>query len=321
MNNPTISIIVPVYNVEKYLHQCIDSILAQTFTNFELILVVDGSPDKSGEICDRYAKLDNRIKVIYKENGGVSSARNIGLEAAKGQYIGFVDGDDFIHHEMYQTLYYHAVKNSSDIVLCDYQKIRENEAPLKKRKTENSIQHFSNLQALSQLYNNEPAKSAIWVYPWNKIYKRSLFQGLRYKNGRIYEDEFLAHILLYNSQNITYVNEILYYYFQRTDSYIGSKFSLKKFDRVYALKERVEFFKTIKQEDLYNQALKHFMDVFFWYYLKAQTDLGNINKELKMLKRTLNKSLIPLLKNPLIGWKQKIFLILFVFNPSIYKTK
>src|SRR5690625_1367019 len=115
-----ISIIVPVYNLEDYLHKCIDSILAQTFTNFELILVNDGSTDRSSEICEEYASIDHRIRVIHKKNGGVASSRNAGLEVAKGEYIGFVDNDDYINEYMFETLYNNARTYSSDILFCDY---------------------------------------------------------------------------------------------------------------------------------------------------------------------------------------------------------
>src|SRR5690348_8514297 len=125
--NPKISIIVPIYDVQKYLFKCIDSILAQTFTDYELILVNDGSPDSCGEICNEFAKKDKRIKVIHKKNGGLSSARNAGLEIAKGEYIGFIDSDDFIHNKMYEILYQNALFHSSDIIICDFLKVNEGE--------------------------------------------------------------------------------------------------------------------------------------------------------------------------------------------------
>jgi glycosyltransferase involved in cell wall biosynthesis len=319
MMNPKISIIVPIYNVEKYLNKCIDSILAQTFIDFELILVNDGSPDNCGEICNEYAKKDSRIKVIHKENGGVSSARNTGIEIAKGQYFGFIDSDDTIHEKMYEILYQNAVQYSSDIVLCDFLEVNEDENPEEKNKTEFSLLHYSNIQALYHLYTTEAGKSDMWVYPWNKLYKGWLFNDLRFKEGRIYEDEFMAHEILYSSTKVTCVNEKLYNYLQRPDSYIGSKFSKRKFDRVYALKERADFFRTIKQNYLHNLAQRHFIDVFIFYYFKAKFEISNAKKELKELKKIFYRSLVYLLRNPLIGWKQKLTLIVFFINPVIYE--
>ncbi|MEG0087047.1 MAG: glycosyltransferase, partial [Niameybacter sp.] len=124
---PTLSIIVPVYNVEKYLPKCIESILAQSFTDFEVILIDDGATDKSGEICEEYANKDTRIKIIHKENGGLSSARNAGIELSNGNYIGFVDSDDFIHPQMYEILLREARSSNSDVVICRYKCWNEGE--------------------------------------------------------------------------------------------------------------------------------------------------------------------------------------------------
>lgn len=125
-----ISIIVPVYKVEPYIHKCVDSILAQTFKDFELILVDDGSPDNCGQICDEYAQKDSRVKVIHKENGGVSSARNVGIDTALGEYITFIDPDDIIEQNMYQVLFEHAIKYSADIVVCPIRSFNEVEGTI-----------------------------------------------------------------------------------------------------------------------------------------------------------------------------------------------
>jgi glycosyltransferase involved in cell wall biosynthesis len=149
-----LSIIVPVYNVERYLNKCLDSILNQTFKDFELILVNDGSRDKSGEICDRYEKVDKRIKVIHKDNGGLSSARNAGLNIAEGDYIAFVDSDDFIHYRMYEILINTAIKKKSDITMCKYMDAFEHEIyDLQGDKELTNTIDFSNLEFLSQLYS------------------------------------------------------------------------------------------------------------------------------------------------------------------------
>lgn len=134
---PKISIIVPIYNVEKYIEKCIQSILNQTFSDFELILVNDGSTDSCGEICDKYKKLDDRIIVIHKVNGGLSSARNAGIDIARGEYIGFIDSDDYIHEKMYEILYNNAITYNSDIVIC------KKEMFMKKRKMNKIIKLMS----------------------------------------------------------------------------------------------------------------------------------------------------------------------------------
>ncbi|HEL7541574.1 TPA: glycosyltransferase, partial [Enterococcus faecalis] len=130
---PKISIIVPVYNVEKYLEKCVRSILAQTFTDFELILVDDGSPDSSGAMCDQFAEQDERVKVIHKENGGLSDARNAGIEIATGEYLGFVDSDDYIADDMYELLYTNIVKEDADLSICGIYDVYEGKEPVEKQ--------------------------------------------------------------------------------------------------------------------------------------------------------------------------------------------
>lgn len=315
-----ISIIVPVFNLEKLLPNCINSILSQTFTDFELILVNDGSTDKSGEICDKYAKHDKRIEVIHKSNGGVSSARNAGLEVAKGDYIGFVDSDDYINKYMFEILYSRAIRYSSDMVLCSYKKVYEYE---NHHVTKNTVevgreQHFTNLGALKQMYEDK-SKYIAYVVPWNKIYKKHLFEGIKYREGNIYDDETVAHKLLYQSNKITVISSKLYFYYQRKGSQMNSTFHIKRFDKIFALHERAFYFKECKEADLFQKALKHYMDMFFWYYYLAKNNLTNIDKELVAVKRTIDKSLLDLLIIKKLGWKQKLMCILFCVNPNLFE--
>jgi glycosyltransferase involved in cell wall biosynthesis len=320
MKDPLISIVVPIYNVEKYLPKCIESILNQTYTNFELILVNDGSPDNSRQICEEYARRDDRIRVINKENGGLSSARNTGIHKAAGEYLGFIDSDDYIDESMYQELYNNAIRYSADVVICDFIKVQEDQVP-KMDNSEYIAESFSNIQALKQLYDPVIENRVKWVIACNKLYKKCLFYDLKFEEGRIYEDEFIAHKILYKSNKITFIPNKLYYYVQRPTSIVGSPFSVKKFDRVYALKERVDFLRKIDQKDLSNLASNQFMELFFWNYRMALLDLNISKRELKMLKRAFEKSLIQLIENPLIGWKQKVFFLLFVIYPLIIKVK
>jgi glycosyltransferase involved in cell wall biosynthesis len=326
---PKISIIVPVYKVERFLSKCIDSIIAQTFTDFELILVNDGSPDNSGAICDEYSRRDNRIKVIHKENGGLSSARNAGLKVARGNYIGFVDSDDYIHKKMYELLYSAAAIHSSDIILCDFLKVKidylENQKNIDLECLK--IRHFTNLEALNQLQKNFSNKNETfgiqrnnikWIIACNKLYKRSLFEQVNFIESRIFEDEFIMHKVIYNSKKITYIPRKLYYYVQRSDSILNAPFSIKKLDKVYAIKERADFFREIKQSELYYQAIVEYYNAFTWYYIKAMSEFPS-NTEVKNLKITLIKSSLQILKNPKLIWKQKVIMLLFIINPTIIK--
>lgn len=247
---PVISIIVPIYKVEKYLKRCIDSILNQTFKDFELILVNDGSPDGCGEICDDYSKKDNRIKVIHKKNGGLSDARNCGIDIASGEYIGFVDSDDFIHRDMYKILYELSKKNDFDIVQCKYKKfIRSaNFEDFNNKKLNFKV--YSSRDAIRNLIDNNNLN----VNVWNKLYKRSLFDGVRFPKEKIHEDEFITYKLFYKSNSIVYCDEELYYYFQNDEGIMRSTDLIKRFDRIEALEQRSEFLFSNNEIELYEQS-------------------------------------------------------------------
>jgi glycosyltransferase involved in cell wall biosynthesis len=312
-----ISIIVPVYKVEKYLGKCIESILGQTFKDFELILVDDGSPDNCGVICENFAKRDERIKVIHKSNGGLSSARNAGLEMATGEYIAFVDSDDFIHQRMYEILYKYAKKYSSDIVICDYLLVNEGESYIDElRNFEINAKNFSNIDALKQIYTNN---GTTFIVAWNKLYRRYLFNDLRFEEGRLHEDEFMAHKILYASPKVTYLPIPLYSYLQRRGSIIGSGFNLKRLDAVYAAKDRIKFFKKIKQSKLRQKAEYNYIKMFFFYYLKAKKECENPEVELKVLKSGFLDSFNTLIFNPLFNFKEKLLWIAFIINPLLFE--
>lgn len=311
-----ISIIVPIYNLEQYLPKCIDSILAQTFTNFELILINDGSTDRSGKICDDYAKIDDRVIVFHKENGGIASSRNAGLELAKGRYIGFVDNDDYINKFMFETLYKHATENFSDIVVCDFLKVGEDQGVSMDKIEDYKVEDLNNIEALHQLYT---ANHLTFICPWNKLYKREIFEGIKFELNYISDDETVAHKLLYKSTKITYIHKKLYYYVQRNESLSNQTFNIKKIDMVYALKGREAFFREHQLDELHQKAIKHFMEKFFWYYYLVKKELVNVDKELKDLKRTFDESLFLMLKHNEISWKQKVMCILFSVNPSIFE--
>ncbi|ETI67550.1 glycosyltransferase family 2 protein [Neobacillus vireti] len=313
-----ISIIVPIYKVEKYLAICTDSILNQTFKDFELILVNDGSPDKCGEICDDYTKKDNRVKVIHKSNGGLSSARNAGINVAQGKYIAFVDSDDYIHPKMFEILFEAAEKYSSDITMCNFLPVYEhvpNHEVL--RNFQIDVKHYTNLQALKQIYTN---KGIYFTLATNKLYKRQLFHDLRFEEGRIHEDEFLAHRILYKSKVITYLPIDLYFYFQRSDSIMGEPFNLNMLDEVYAFKDRIKFFKDKKLHSLRHQAEFKYVVKFFSFYLKAKKECQNSKGELKIYKKnTFQNDIYSLLLNPLFNIKEKTLWILFMIHPSLYE--
>lgn len=210
--NPIISIIVPVYKVEAYLEKCINSILNQTFSEFELILVDDGSPDKCPQICEEYAKKDFRIKVIHKENGGLSDARNAGIEIAKGKYMGFVDSDDYIAPDMYDSLYRLITENGCDIAVCGAVNVGENDEAVYEDSDEAYV--LNKADALYEMICNR----LFTVNTWNKLYRSELFQNIRFPKGMLYEDLATTYKLISESDKVVYSPMKKYAYLQRQGS-------------------------------------------------------------------------------------------------------
>ncbi len=238
MMDPKISIIVPVYNAELYIHQCIDSILAQTYKNFELILVNDGSKDNSGSICNEYCKVDDRIRVFHKENGGQSSARNHGLNNATGDYIGFIDSDDWIDPEMYSKLINSAKEVNADIVACNLLVMNPNGSFREYNKHAMDF-IFSRDEALRELYKNE----MLTFSPCNKIYRRELFIGQRFKEESILEDLDISYKIIFKANKIFYIKDALYFYRFNNNSTMRSEFSEKRLDEYIVRKEMYIFYK------------------------------------------------------------------------------
>ena len=225
---PLLSIIVPVYDVERYLPKCIDSILAQTFTDFELILVEDGSPDNCSALCDAAATKDARIRVIHQKNGGLSAARNAGLDAARGTWIGFVDSDDYIAPEMYEVLYKAVQSTGADLALCDYAEVDETGAPCQSMHIRLEKKDFTGRDLLKNATDStiQPA--------WNKLYRRDVFAQLRYPEGKLNEDLFLIPEVCLQIQKAVVVPKALYYYVQRGSGIMNGSKTLRHFDAAEA---------------------------------------------------------------------------------------
>lgn len=221
-----ISVIVPVYNVEKYLDNCVESIVNQTYRDLEIILVDDGSPDNCPAMCDEWAKKDDRIKVIHKENGGVSTARNVGLENATGNYIGFVDSDDYLELNMYELLFNDLTVNNSDISVCSTFLVSENNEIKKDSIFETQVLNQEEaVKFLSYKMNNSL---------WNKLFKKAVLEDCRFEEGRTFgEDHLVLLRALKKVESVSFISESLYYYVQRSNSTTGARFSEKSFDQVY----------------------------------------------------------------------------------------
>ena len=266
-----ISVIIPVYNVEEYLEECLKSILHQTYKKLEIILIDDGSTDKSGKICDKYKKIDSRIVVIHKTNGGLSSARNYGLKIAKGEFIAFVDSDDYIDIHTYEESINCMLKYNCDIVefkICG-RDIDSKKKVIEMDKNEVMYKHISS----DYEYPN--------VAVWNKLYKGNLIKNLRFPEGKIHEDYMFQCVALKNSVKYIFLNESLYYYRIRENSITHANFSVKDFDKLNIYKERTDYIRSLDDEYLVSLSIAEEFVILFSLYWKAYIAKMDEAKKLK----------------------------------------
>lgn len=283
-----ISIIVPVYQVEKYIKCCVDSVLKQSYQNWELILVDDGSKDQSGIICDAYAKKDARIHVIHKENGGLSDARNAGLAQAKGSYIFLLDSDDFLHQDTLYEMYQAIISTKSDLAICNIQYVDETGQPIY---GQDSCREYC---VKKDIWNQERFWDAytkngkiVCVVAWNKLYKKELFKDLYYPKGKVREDEFLIHRVIDRCQRICCVDKKLCYYRQRSESTMGQSYKKNQMDAVEAYLDRAAFFQERKQENNAEKALLDAIAFLAWYDVGMdKTDSDTCRRYQKLKKET-----------------------------------
>jgi len=301
-----ITVIVPVYKVESYLHKCVDSIINQTYTNLEIILVDDGSPDNCGAICDEYAKKDIRIVVIHKENGGLSSARNAGLNIAAGDYIAFIDSDDTIELEMFEQMFTVIQSENADMVICGVKCVDENglEVDFRSAPIVNSIMDKKQaFQSISQ---------SVWhVTVWNKLYKADLFKDIRFPEGKVHEDEFTVHHIFNKCEKIVTTDEKLYIYLQRSGS-ITSDYSIKRLDAWYAFYDRYKFFES--KRSAYSKDKNHSLHLMYSILVKTFTTL-DYKENKHVISPCYRRTLFLLIKNgDLKAGKLFIFRHNFLFN-------
>lgn len=277
-NEPLVSVIIPVYNVEPYLKRCLDSVIKQTYKNLQIIVVDDGSTDNSGKICDEYAKKDGRIEVIHKKNGGISSARNKGIKSVHGDFIVFVDSDDYVDKNYVSILYGELTKEDADmavvghkIIYCDRQIVKRNDknCSMLSREALNSL-----------LYDK-----CIDVSCWGKIYKKSLFKGVVYPEGKIFEDSAVTYKLFMNSKRIAVSSETPYFYTKkRKTSITTTKFSRDKYDLIEAT-ERMTKDILGTFPDLRQACERRLM----WAYLSTACQLAESTRpESEDIKRLMN---------------------------------
>ena len=232
-----VSIIVPVYNVKKYLGRCVESLINQTYTNIEIILVNDGSTDGSGKLCADYAATDSRIRVVNQDNLGLSGARDTGLDVATGEYVFFVDSDDFIDLHTIEIMLAQAHRCHAEVVACGFAHVFDGEV-LEKRFTKDCFGIWSGKESIIQMMRD----NSLCTVAWNKLYKASLWHDVRFPVGRIHEDEATTYKVLYKAGVVAYIPDTLYKYYQRGDSIMGDKIEKRSKDFIEAVCGRIEFF-------------------------------------------------------------------------------
>ncbi len=251
---PAISVIVPVYKVENYLQRCVDSILNQTFSDFDLILVDDGSPDRCGEICEAYARQDSRINVIHQENGGLSAARNTGIDwsfaNSASQWLAFVDSDDWVAPDFLQQLYRGVSETGCLISACGFFRTAGEDIP----------EHLEErLQVLSaeDYYCAEDIHEGVTMVAWNKLYHKSLFEHLRYPKGKLHEDEFTTYRAVYAAEMVSVISAPLYAYYQNPQGIMRSKWNPRRMHVLEAVEQQIVFAEENRYPKLLSKGILH----------------------------------------------------------------
>ena len=311
-----VTVIVPVYKVEKYLNKCVDSILNQSYRNLEIILVDDGSPDECSRICDDYASMDSRIEVIHKENGGLSSARNAALDVAKGDWILCVDSDDYIHSTMVEKMLAAAEENSADIVISSYYLQKNNKLSIVDE-IHDEVIVMDKMTALDRLVADKEIKS----YAWGKLYRAELFEGVRYPDGRNYEDIATTYYLFDKADKIIKIPEYLYYYLVRDDSisFNNSTVSWHKGCHASCLgqEERAEYFKQKGYVDLYEKAMAALLPYLF-SDIKSAYEAGEFEDAIET-QEYIQRHLNSFRENAYISDKDKKLIDVYLKSPDYFK--
>lgn len=306
---PEISVIVPVYKVEKYLRRCVDSILAQSFSDFELWLVDDGSPDQCGVMCDEYAEKDARVKVIHKKNGGLSDARNAALDVMQGKYVFFVDSDDWITDDALENMYAALKRSGAKVVTGNMVSAYDDGS---------EREFYSPTQEEMILNGEEMLSTLLRPNACNRLYAAELFQTLRYPVGRLYEDAFVYHKILEQIDRMVLTGKTSYYYFVRLGSIMNMAYNIRFTDIVDAVYDRTKWLDGIGQKKLADETrLFVYSQVAVAY---AHLDLNNDehSKRLSEIKKLYDECYDILKKSKHIGWKQKVRMFVLRYCPNMH---
>lgn len=310
MGMDTISVIVPVYRVETRLHRCVDSILAQTYRNLEVILIDDGSPDRSGDICDEYAKKDSRVRVFHQENAGAAMSRNAGIEAATGEMISFVDSDDYLEPTMLETLYNLLIKEDADIAECGYRWVKPDR--VLDRENTGAVDVYSNVEALEALYFGEQMFGGISIVVWNKLYRSELIKRLRFPNVRMSEDCMFTPMALYLARKVVKLNLNLYNFCFSDGSVSRSPYSLKTYDGVIVQRKLMDFFQDKEEKRYFQYSQSSYLGSMYYHYYECRLRKKDpvFREKANEIKKTLRMEYANIRSNPFLRsgrWRNTLF--------------
>lgn len=314
MREELISVVVPVYNVEEYIDRCIRSIINQSYKNLQIILVDDGSEDKSGKICEYYAKCDKRISVIHKQNGGLSDARNIGINIAQGKFITFVDSDDYILENYIERLYSLLYETNADISIIGVETIFRNHVAEKRELKYYPPTVYTKEEAIRETLNVRLRQSA-----WGKLYKIELFNNIRFPKGKLYEDLAIVFNILCVANKVVFSNEALYMYMIRKNSIMQTSFNLQQYQEAEIIERAMDFLET-QYPTLHYEACARRV---YSYFVILRRILYSENKEEFKFQRYELKHKIKyysrgLLRRTNIPKSLKIKIILYIFGENAY---
>ncbi len=310
-SNQLVSIIVPIYQVEKYLDKCISSITNQTYKQLEIILVDDGSPDNCPAMCDSWGEKDSRIHVIHKENGGLSDARNTGLSLATGEYICFVDSDDYIEPTYIEEMFLAMQHTGADIVECGVQYVDITGVKMRVQTVTTELV-LDRLNALTKLI----LEDGVYQTVWNKLYRREVIGTILFDVGRYHEDDFWTYQIIDRVSKMTILTKPLYNYLQRSTSIMGNGYTLKRLDGLEARYRRMQYFQ--KYDNLATLTRQQLLSDCLWHYQCALSSLNGSDKDIALRYILQIKEKTPNIRwNQLIGkLRHRIWIMLFAIAPN-----
>lgn len=311
---PKISIIIPAYNTEKYISRCILSILCQTFTDFECIIVDDGSTDETLHICQEYESMDKRIRVITQKNKGASYARENGIKHAKGDYIYFCDSDDYLHFQMLELLYSALLQVGGGIVYCSFQRVYETDIDYKNPVYDLKFRQITKNEAFKNWHSVE------MNVLWNKLFSKELILKLDFPHGIIYEDEFMKPQIFDYVDYITEIALPLYFYQQRVDSVMRSDFSSRRLDKIEAIYQSIVFFHKVSNDVYLEKELEYFCFYYFRYVFQAMFQKEDKNKLIKC-RKYYKKVFFGLIFCKQFSLKYKYMLVLYRLMPNLAERR